>query len=212
MNYKNILSFSILLLVLLVSCTDSKTDSKASKIKITDSSSQSLPKKDFEIVSIEKGNFTTRELSRKKQPIDSAISAYFQIALNVKNNTANKMNSCNYWDSRIFIQFQDEKEPKIANLNLYTALYGERLHKDITITSKYPPAMDVNVSDLWLPNTIRTFYFSIWTLRKYFERTPETVNFEFRYKIKGVDGEYENSESFNILESWKQFQIELGLR
>lgn len=212
MHFKNILSFSILLLISLFSCTDSKKDAKNSKIESTDSPNQSPQKKDFEIVSIEKGSFTTKELSIKKQPSDAAISAYFQIALNVKNNTPNKMNSCNYWHSRISIQFQDEKEPEVAKMNLYTTLYGERLHTDLTMTPKYSPATEVSVNDLWLPDSTRTFYFSIFLLRKHFERTPANVNFEFHYKIKGVDGEYENSETFDILEPWKQFQRELGLR
>jgi hypothetical protein len=76
---------------------------------------------------------------------------------------------------------------------------------------------NVDVKNLWKPNTNRKF--SIATSERdpflglvFIERTPISLLMTYKFNAKGIDGEIEESQSFNIIKDWKNFQIKLGYR
>jgi hypothetical protein len=75
--------------------------------------------------------------------------------------------------------------------------------------------------EVWKPNEIRDFEIFIYQSgfleqfnfsKKKFERTPEQFYFAFKYYAVSVDEEFENYQVFDILEFWKSYQEEIGLR
>jgi hypothetical protein len=48
--------------------------------------------------------------------------------------------------------------------------------------------------------------------KKDFERTPKSLTLIMKYKAISIDEEYTKILSYDILDSWKEYQTELGLR
>ena len=79
----------------------------------------------------------------------------------------------------------------------------------------------VNTDSLWKPNTKRTFTYKTeendlcmysGLLLSHFERTPILAKFVFSYNFIGVDGEFNDTKEYDLLDKWKEFQKTLGLR
>jgi len=81
---------------------------------------------------------------------------------------------------------------------------------------------NIPYDSVWNPNEIKTIKLTVPGSKtganyynfsyKKFERTPLEAVIGYRYNATSVDGEYENTEFYNILEFWKEYQTEINLR
>ncbi len=124
----------------------------------------------------------------------------FLIEFELKNNSNIPINTF-YFNSAVEGVFSD----------------GEKIKQDGTF-DHYSNIISIN--KIWKPNEIRTFkiylpnvpYNYNFFRKDYFERTPENIGITFNFIARGVDGEFEETRGFNLLEEWKEYQTELGYR
>ena len=132
-------------------------------------------------------------------PCDETSTTYV-LEFELKNNSNIPINTF-YFDSAIEGVFED----------------GEELKQDGTF-DHYSEI--ININSTWKPGEIKTFQINLPNVpynynffkKQYFERTPKIVNITFTFKARGIDGEFEETQLYNLINEWKDYQTELGYR
>ena len=140
---------------------------------------------------------------------------FFCTTLVIQNNTPNKITSfkLTYFLKAIYADGKTEYWP-----------YGDKTSEENMLDDDYSNGFySVKQKDIWSPNEIREYYISSYEggifnvpgrsiSKKAFERTPTNFTLMIKYKGISVDGEYTQIFSYDILDSWKEYQTKLGLR
>jgi len=168
--------------------------------------------KDFLLSHVDKNSDSYDNIENVVDYVEN--TPYFSTTLVIKNNTANKMTSfkLSYILKAVYADGETEYWP-------YKSKNSEESMLDKHLFNKFG---SVNQDKIWNPKEIREYYLigdalscdipGTFISKKAFERTP--VNFTLIVKYKGisVNGEYTQILSYDILDSWKAYQKELGLR
>lgn len=230
MKIFKIIIFSVLFFF--VSCKDKPVQSDIDSENITTINEHSIEEE-----STEKEDFIIipQESIFKNEPSFQGDGPSFFVNFDIKNNTPNTIDKF-LVKVKIGAEFKDgtfqtfpRKERKIkVDLNDITV---EQYLEDVRIYDfkKYPSDFHVGVletDEKWESGIIKNFsliigdtrlgahdsraYFNINSM--VFERTPKKLYLIFHYRAIGIDGEYENIMIYDILEYWKDYQTEIGLR
>ena len=168
---------------------------------------------------IDKTDNFSIEINKEKFEDYDRLGAVFKIELALKNITNNKITS---FESLGFLElvyedggmrfYPGERDAKSEDAYFGQLLYGVKSH----LTPK------VNPNNPWKPKEDRILKFNIpndavytyeLSIGKFeFQRTPQQVIFALKYKAISVDGEYADIIRFDVKDSWKEYQKELGLR
>lgn len=144
-----------------------------------------------------------------------ADKTFFCTTLAIQNNTPNKITSfkLTYFLKAIYADGKTEYWPPKDDTS-----------EESMLDNDYSNGLDsVKQKNIWSPNEIREYYISSYDggifyvpgtsiSKKAFERTPKNFTLMIKYKGISVDGEYTQIFSYDILDSWKEYQSELGLR
>lgn len=141
-------------------------------------------------------------------------SPYFCTTLDIQNNTPNKITSFmfSYILKAVYADGEIEYWP-------YKYEASEESMLDNHLINDFG---SVKQDDIWNPKEIREYYLlgdalgcdvpGTFISKKAFERTPTNFTILIKYKGISVDGEYTQIFSYDILDSWKEYQTKLGLR
>jgi len=167
-----------------------------------------VPEIKLEIVGVKSAQF--------ERYLDENVT--LKITLEIKNSTKSKITTCNI-KGYIKTVYNNEN---IVFLPSNGAVDSE----DSYIAKKFSGVdgkvdEDVSIKSPWNPGESRLYKFSIpgWAdinnfelVTSVFERTPEVAEVHFFYNAISIDDEYHDLVYFDILDLWKGFQKELGLR
>lgn len=134
----------------------------------------------------------------------------------IQNNTPNKITSfeLTYILKAIYADGKTEYWPRHNAESEESMLDNQYLNKFVSVKQK----------DIWNPNEIREYNIRSFDegggnslpgqfiSKSVFERTPTNFTLIIKYKGISVDGEYTQIFSYDILDSWKEYQTKLGLR
>lgn len=208
----------ILIFLILNSCKQSN-ESKIVTENLTDSTT--IKNDNNETDNQEKENNFTAELTKmnfENIPNYLLNGPSLVVDFKLKNNTSNKILK---YKIKYFIEIVFED-----NTFLYSPMYYEK--DTVPATDEiwnHPSILDVSLpkGDIWLPNTEREFhlvnfgtYAPGWKARNFdksiFERTPKMVSLITKYEAISVDKEYTDIQKIDLIENWKKYQAEIGLR
>ena len=164
-----------------------------------------------------KGNNNYSSLDSEADYVtDNERVTYFYTNIDIQNNTPHKITSfeVKYIIKAIFADGKTIYSPFIfASEEDEENLLDNGLWNDFGSVKK-----DKN----WNPKEIREYYLmskgmnvyipGTFFAKKDFERTPESLTLIMKYKAISIDEEYTKIISYDILDSWKEYQTELGLR
>lgn len=185
----------------------------------------SIKFKSLEIKQFEKNSFREFLLSHVDKNSDSydnienvvdyvRDSPYFRTTLAIQNNTPNKITSfkLSYILKAVYADEKTEYWP-------YGYEASEESMLDNRLINRFG---SVKQDEIWNPNEIREYYLlgdavgcdvpGTFISKSVFERTPTNFTLIIKYKGISVDGEYTQILSYDILDSWKEYQTKLGLR
>ncbi len=195
----------IFLFLVLLSCDNSSNDKDSSS---NDTNQDSTERGDFNILLI-KNNFT--------EYTNNIV--IFRLSLDIENRTLFKITNLKIIG---FLELEFENEPMVF---IPTPLFDETEDEYIKGILPSDPDMRtdwaINLNNPWLPNQKKTFNFTIpeqnnglvADLQKTsFERTPQQAFLIISYNAISVDGEFNKTEKYDLIDQWKEFQTKLGLR
>ncbi len=209
------LTFLAIFPLLLFSCKNKdniknvETD-KAIIEREIDSSSVNISKEDKEDFPIVSTNIIGFENHKEFD----GTGPSFKAKLTFKNNTLEKINTFKL-RCYIEIKFKDGKY-------YYAPMdHDERTERE---NNYFEHSFEVAGSfmkkgDIWLPNETKEFKILVQGriggynfANSFFERTPESLIFVYKYTAIGIDNEYTKIVGNDIMEFWKDYQIKINLR
>ncbi|MEG4904786.1 hypothetical protein, partial [Microcoleus sp. F10-A1] len=201
-------SFCVIASVLIISCGADKVSSTESDVN----------ENYHEVPSVE--DFEVTQISGRFEPMKKGEGAIFNVELTIKNNTGNTINNIEII-SGIKAQFRDDK-------TMYYPYPFSEYKSDAEYLSgptakQYGGINNIREKKKWMPSQTKTFKLRVfgsyevdWSVKGFrngtFERTPSTAEYIVAYKFQGLDGEYEDFFKFDILDLWKNYQTQIGLR
>jgi hypothetical protein len=173
----------------------------------------------FETVTV--SSFEITEITGKFEQVKGKEGAIFNVSLNVKNNTTEPIHSVEL-KSAIKAKFQSEEIVRYYPNPSYH--YNSDLeYFDGPTASQYGGINNYRAKVKWQPGETKSFNLRVfnyygggWAEMGFgdsmFERTPERVEFIVACKFFGLDDEFEDLMEVTLLDLWKEYQIEIGLR
>lgn len=179
-----------------------------------------LPNKKFLIDFIsennkENNNYSSLD-SEANYVTENERAIYFCTDVNIQNNTPHKITSfkIKYIIKAIFADGETIYSPFI--------FASQENEGDLLDNGLWNDFGTVKEDKIWKPKEIREYYLmskgmnvyipGTFFAKKDFERTPESLTLIIKYKAISIDKEYINIISYDILDSWKEYQTKLSLR
>lgn len=159
--------------------------------------------------------YNEREYSSLEDEVDYVMKTpHFCTTLVMQNNTPNKITSfkLSYILKAVYADGETEYWPYKYEASEESMLNNYLINELVSIKK----------DEIWKPNEIREYYLTgtgmncdvpgVFISKSTFERTPTNFTMLLKYKGISVDGEYTQILSYDVLDSWKKYQTELGLR
>ena len=219
------IAYSIAILSM-VSCGSNNTSSSNDTGSSNDTSSVSNINTEENIVqeaveTAQVSDFEIIEITGQFEPSKKLEGAILNVFVKLKNNTSHTINNIEII-SAIKAQYKNENNPTYYPDPNYD-YESDLKYLNGPTASQYGGMNNYKAKEKWTSGQTKTFnlkvfyYYGLsWAeigfINSIFERTPNKVEFIAAYKFIGLDGEYEDEIAVNMLDLWKAYQTQIGLR
>ena len=138
----------------------------------------------------------------------------------LKNNTSNKITNFKF---QYYIKaiFDNGEEMYFPNTLLKRHNNGEDVTYDNELLLENSSFLlsPLVIDEIWQPETTKELNYVVGQympkgnfIKEIFNRTPESLTVIYRYNAISIDKEYNSFGYYDILDYWKKYQTEIGLR
>lgn len=215
---KNFVIVVFLSCLITISCnknnsTNNKSEGKIENYSENETTESELKKEDFPIEDL-KINF------KHYKEYGNIDGPSMEMSFILKNNTANKITNFKF---QYYIKaiFDNGEEMYFPNTLLKKQNNGQDVTHDdeLLLNNSSLLLSTLEINEIWQPQTTKELNYVVGQympkgnfIKEIFNRTPQSLSVVYRYNAISIDQEYNYFGNYDILEHWKKYQTEIGLR